>query len=194
MITFIRHNFLEKPFDDYNNLDYKDLVALSNQTISPDISKNLNKTIHFKKLQKSQFYKIYTSTQKRTISTANILWYREIESLDLLNEIYFDIQKIVTSDEYKKYWLKIIRKRLWEYIFLWNDWVELLKDIIKRIDIFIEKCKKYKWKKILVISHWFLLIFIRLRLNWFTFNNNINYNTLNLSPIDYLDWFDYNGY
>lgn len=46
-------------------------------------------------------------------------------------------------------------------------------------------------KKILVISHWFLLVLIRLRLNWFKFNDSANYNNLDLSSIDYLDWFDY---
>jgi len=73
MIIFIRHNFLEKPFNDYNNLNFNDLINLSNQTISPNIEANLNKTAYLRKIQESNFDKIYTSNQKRTISTANML-------------------------------------------------------------------------------------------------------------------------
>jgi hypothetical protein len=73
MITFIRHNKLEAPFDDYNNLNFQDLIDLANKKISPSISKNLNQSSILSKLQKIKFDKIYTSTQQRTIETANIL-------------------------------------------------------------------------------------------------------------------------
>jgi broad specificity phosphatase PhoE len=96
----------------------------------------------------------------------------------------------VQKNEYEKDWLKIVRNRLWNFIFSWKNWVENLKDILFRIDIFLEKCKKYKGKNILVITHWFLLTLIKLRLNWTDFENISNINNLNLPKIDFLDWFE----
>jgi len=191
IITFLRHNKLEKPFDDYNKLSYINLINLSNQTISPSISKEIKNTKYIKNILNQKFDKIYNSEQKRTIETVNLLWYNW-KSIKLLNEIYFDIKEIITEDEYNKYWLKLIRKRLWDFIFLWKDWVESLNNLIKRIDLFINECKKSKYKNVLVVTHWFLLVLIKLRLEGIDFNNIDNCESLDLSPIEYLDWFNIN--
>ena len=41
MVLILRHNSLNPPFDDYDRLDFSDLIGLSQGTISPDISSRL---------------------------------------------------------------------------------------------------------------------------------------------------------
>lgn len=192
MFFFIRHNKLEPPFDDYNKLKFQDLIDLSNQSINPMISNNYKNNDLLRKISNTKIDFIYTSKINRTKETAKILWYNNFIEIKELNEIIFDINKLINFEEYKQFWLGVVREKLWKNLFLKKDWVENIKNLEIRLEKITEIIRNNNKKNILFISHWFLIILIYIKI----FKNKslleISYDefiSLNIQPIDYLNWF-----
>lgn len=191
MFFCIRHNKLIKPFDDYNKLCFNDLINLSNQTINPKISDLFIENNLITILKSKKIDLVYTSQINRTQETAKLLWYNKFIILKELNEIFFDINMLISEADYKKYWLIIVREKLWENLFLRENWVEDILKITKRLDKIISLLESNSDKNILIISHWFLLILLKLRINkidLLTLKLE-DFQKLKIFPINYLDWF-----
>lgn len=191
MIFFLRHNKLVSPFDNYDLLKFDDLINLSNQKLSPNISKKFENNKILDLIKKNKIDLVYTSKIKRTQETAKLLWFENFFYINELKEIFFNINFLINENEYKKYGLKIVRERLWKNLYLNNNSVENINSISLRLEKFINLLRNDYNKNILVISHWFLLILLKLKINNIDFEK-LSYEEFikqDLAPINYLNWF-----
>lgn len=192
MFFFIRHNKLVSPFNDYNKLNFQDLIDLSNQSINPMISSKYEINDLIKKIHNTKIDLVYTSKINRTKETAKILWYDSFVEIKELDEIVFDINTLINFEEYKHFWLEVVRKKLWKKIFSKKYGVENIKDIDKRLEKITEIIKNNPERNILFISHGFLIILIYIKIFKAKSLLEISYDefiNLNIQPIDYLNWF-----
>lgn len=184
MFYFIRHNKLEKPFDNYDKMSYFDLLKLSKQEISPSISTEIRKTNIINDINKNRnnIDLVFVSPQIRTQETAKLLWFNNYEIIDELNEIYFDLNYIMDQGEYLKHWMALLRKRFW-YNIINNEHIESIWEIKNRVIKLKKIMNKYKDRNVLFISHWFYLAFLKQHIL------DINWNNKSYPKINYLDWF-----
>ena len=80
------------------------------------------------------------STSKRTIQTAQYFGFMSIKTIPILNEIKFDLGKLLTEKEFNKYGSSLVRTRFIE-AFISNDLNEKRQNIQNRINLLIDYIK-----------------------------------------------------
>ena len=190
MIIFLRHNRLLAPFDNYNNLDYKKLISLWKQELSPPVCRIIPKNNILTRLHQLKSPTIYTSTSLRTQQTAEILWFDNSIQSKCLDEIYFDVSTLISSEEYKSQGLSILREKLWKDFFSSHQKSSEKSENVSNRIIQIENIIHSTCWDIIFISHWFFLnlIFLKLILHKNILEDNDQLISF-ISPIDYCDWF-----
>jgi len=166
-ILFIRHNRLAWKYSDYNSLSFFELRELWLNIGIYGIKKD-NPIIS---LDTNWYQKCLTSSKKRTIETAELVWYTQIESREYLDEICFDLAELMTEDEYISWeWLPSVRIALWKSFFERRKWVESPESVMERIQLLLLELANSSEKNIIIISHGFFLQMVRcFLLGWVDF-------------------------
>jgi hypothetical protein len=175
-ILFIRHGLLEGKFVDYTMLNFDDIEALLVKSVCP----NIDATITKKKLRNVVFLKNYevviSSTQNRSIQTANIIAQLYLKSpllkTDLLNEVDFFKGIIAKKDVLGG--MDNIR------LTVLTNWYEGLHcekftDSVLRFRLLMKFLKSLPQKKIICVTHgWYMRI-----ISLYQLKSNLNKVSLN---------------
>jgi broad specificity phosphatase PhoE len=124
------------------------------QRVSPDIMKSYK--VKFKRTFNNP---IFCSTLKRGIEIASIIAKHQklkINKSKKLNEIKFDLKKLLSKREYEKYGSNLVRERFIQ-TFIDDRLIEKRGDIKKRIEKLIAVIKKLPAGNYLLISHSFYM-------------------------------------
>lgn len=116
---------------------------------NPDISKDLKIQIP------KRINKVYCSNLKRGIETAKSMS-KEYKETSLLNEVLFDLSKLVTKEEFEKYGSDKVRLKFIEH-FIQDRLLEKKSTIKSRILRLLSKLNKLPDGGYLLISHSFLM-------------------------------------
>lgn len=138
--------------DTYTKFDGYQII--STQEFDPDIEKIQEKEI---KIPENLLFPVFTSSLKRGIQSAQRYFDKEyITALDELKEIKFDLQSLLTKDEYEKYGSNLVRERFVEG-FIKDSLLEKRHDIKKRIIYMENLFSDLIDGSYLVISHSFFM-------------------------------------
>lgn len=110
---------------------------------------------------------VFSSTVKRGCETARVLANIDSKSIYrtcFLNEIKFDLTKLLTEQEYEKQGSSLVRKRFIE-AFINDELLEKRKSIEKRVKLFLLKLDSLPKGRYLVISHSFYMKIFQIYLN-----------------------------
>lgn len=136
-------------YDEYGGyskitLQEADPVIITNQSYKLDIPENI-------------FKPIFSSPLRRAKQTANK--YFQTEEIDILNdlrEIKFDMHKLLSESEYQKERSNLVRERFIE-AFINDELAENRQNIEARVNSVLKKLRKLEPNNYLVISHSFFL-------------------------------------
>jgi hypothetical protein len=189
-ILFIRHNRLAWKYENYNTLSFSELRELwLNMGIYTIIRDNISSS-----LNTSWYQKCFTSSQIRTIETAELLWYSQVENRKFLDEIYFDLAELMTEEEYILWgWLPSVRIALWKSFFERRKWVETPELVMKKIRLLLSELENTSERDIIVVTHGFFLQMVRCFLGEWVDFTKISYDDflkLDIKPIWYLEGFE----
>ncbi len=159
-IYFIRHGILEGKYQNYSKLNSQEFKSLLLKEIEPNIDeKETEKVLHqLSFIRKCR--KIFCSTQKRSIQTAQIISKLcnniQFTQIDLMNEVEFD-ESILSQEEAEK-GLDFIRMIILSRWFEGKN-KETFQDSIERFNKFLKIAKETKEEEIVVVTHgWFMRI------------------------------------
>lgn len=159
MFTFIRHNRLKLPYDDYSKLSLDELERLASCEVDPSIQEFTLQDIEgIKRSIVLDADILICSESIRSRETLEFLLdlfgiNKEIVVESLINEIAFSPKRLVDGDNEP---LKLIRENFVRSLNNEYSGSEQVDDIKNRIE---DLKKKYKGRKVFGVSHGFFLGF-----------------------------------
>lgn len=164
-VLFVRHGRLVPPYDDYDRLSFAELRSLALQTVDPGIE--IDRAYLDLNLLKNQtelhlFEAIMISDSKRTSETADIINDKlPVIQTSCLNEILFDLSKLVTEDEFAQNGLVSVREGLFEALLEGKN-KESLEQVWQRLKELDGMIRKRGFQSIICVTHGFLMRFVQM--------------------------------
>jgi broad specificity phosphatase PhoE len=198
-VLFVRHGRLVAPFADYNRLAFAQLRQLSLRTIDPGIDRT-GALMDLSQGQKMDVFarceEIMVSESKRTLETALVINKNvRIIRTSCLNEILFDVNGLVSENEFGEKCVESVREALFGAL-LENTNLESLEMIYGRLEQLDNLIRESENEKIVCVTHGFFMRFIQLY-----FMNNIRIfdqitmqDILSVKNPDYLDVLEIKGW
>ncbi len=167
-IIFMRHDRLQKPYHNYDNLSFDELSELAKGKIEPGVDKlwfkehinNFLSTNLINKLPSN--IKLLYSPSRRARETAILLSKKlNIKNKDLmkineLHEIIFDPHQLISERVYKQRGMQAIREAVFTS-WIKGDLIESLESCFARIESLEKKFREIKSDIIFNITHGFFL-------------------------------------
>lgn len=159
---FVRKIF---PYDptfhgQYSKYDGYRLIGLQKQ--SPGVHKPSPLDIN-EKINSPIFSSELTRGVETATLTAQQLGVSETESTPLLNEIKFDLARLLTREEYEKEGSDLVRRRFIES-FIKDTLLESREKIKNRIELVLDRLKGLESGNYLLVSHSFFMKFMQIYL------------------------------
>lgn len=124
----------------------------SRQEIDPGVDTPISYELQYKK---HSYKKAYCSELERAIASARYLS-KKVVGIKELNEIKFDLKKLLSREEYMKYGSKLVRERFVN-AFIEDNLLEPRKSVMTRVDKLIDRFSKSIDDEFVCVSHSFFM-------------------------------------
>ncbi|MBS3116839.1 histidine phosphatase family protein [Candidatus Woesearchaeota archaeon] len=157
-LLFMRHGLLEKNYQDYSILGFKDLENLLTKKVISKIDREKTKHFLLKKDLIKEVNLIISSTELRAMETGEMvksLISAESETSSDLNEIIF-YEGIISKEDVEKHDFDYLRREILTKFFN-SVSSEDFNSAQRRFLHFLDSVKKLEYENILCITHgWFM--------------------------------------
>jgi len=168
-VVFIRHGQLAPPYHDYLKLSFQQLAELGRQDVDPPIDVNI---FSYEGPNLDGIDAVYRATSLRCQQTTQQLigesYTRIIEQREELNEVYFDLEKLLTEEEYIQHGFQRVRESIFDGIVKSKDGVDSIQGIIDTLKTLREVLESSSGKNILCVTHGFLMRFLEVSFRYDT--------------------------
>lgn len=160
-VVFIRHGQLAPPYHDYLKLSFQQLAELGRQDVDPPIDVNI---FSYEGPNLDGIDAVYRATSLRCHQTTQQLvgdtYTGIIEERKELNEVYFDLEKLLTEAEYIQHGFQRVRESIFDGIVRSKEGVDSVYSIIDTLKTLRELLESSQSNNILCVTHGFLMRFL----------------------------------